>query len=192
MSHKDLHKPFYLKNGSNIGVLCIHGLFGSPNQFIDIAKVIETLGYDVKAILLPGHGGGCKDFAKSSYKDWKEYAKVEIEKMQQHYDKVFLVGHSMGGLFCLDFADEVQADGVILINTPMKVHVKLEKIFMCMKVVFMNNTITSVFETENPKPLYSVDNGRWYEYITWIAPMLGIYKLIEYGKKPLISSVRTQ
>ncbi len=178
MTHKELHAPFYHQRGSNIGVLCIHGLFGSPNQFCDIAEVIGNLGYDCKALLLPGHGGTCQDFAKSTYKQWKTYAQKEIRQMQQKYDKLYLVGHSMGSLFCLDFADEMQVDGIILINTPMRVSITARKFVMCAEVVLTSKTIADRFDEGEGKSVYSVDNGRWFEYIPWIIPMLGIYRLI--------------
>ncbi|OOB78303.1 MAG: hypothetical protein ATN34_02400 [Epulopiscium sp. Nele67-Bin002] len=188
MVHKDLHAPFYHKRRSNIGVLCIHGLFGSPNQFWDVATVIGNLGYDCNCILLPGHGGSCRSFGKSSYRQWKDYAREQINLMRKHYDKLYLVGHSMGSLFCLDFADEMHVDGIILINTPMKIYVTVPKMMQCVGVVFDTKTTTELseyFGSGRGRPVYSVDNGKWYEYIAWIVPMVGIYRLIFETKRNL-------
>ncbi|OON99655.1 MAG: hypothetical protein ATN35_11580 [Epulopiscium sp. Nele67-Bin004] len=190
-THKEQHMPFYHKRGSNVGVLCIHGLFGSPNQFLEIAELIEDRGYDCKAILLPGHGGTCKDFSGSNYKQWRQYAGEEIAKMRQNYETVYLIGHSMGGLFCIDFAEEIGVDGIVLINTPMKLNIAVEKISMCKDIVFKSKGGSNITRGDSSMPLYSVDKGKWYEYLPWIRPVLGIYNLMGETKVKL-DSIKTK
>ncbi|OOB79460.1 MAG: hypothetical protein BEN18_03905 [Epulopiscium sp. Nuni2H_MBin001] len=190
MTHQELHSPFYHKTGSNIGILCIHGLFGSPNQFNALGEIIESFGYDCKAILLPGHGGSCKDFGNSNYKHWKEHAKNEISWMKEHYEKVYLIGHSMGGLFCIEFADEMQVDGIILINTPMKISPSLGKYAKCLEVMLTKKSMGDIFGEEREKSVYGIDDGKWYEYVSGLPSALGVRK-IKSDTKRMLSSLKT-
>ncbi|ONI39352.1 hypothetical protein AN639_05180 [Candidatus Epulonipiscium fishelsonii] len=176
------HKPYYYKTNSNIGFLCIHGIFGSPNQFRQIAEMLYNCGYNCKVILLPGHGGSVDEFAKSSYNTWSDYTKEQISIMKYEYDKVILIGHSMGGLFCLDFAEEFKVDGIILINTPMKVKISATQLWVCLKVIFSKKNTTRKF-TQTYEQMYSMQKGTWYEYIKWIKPLLGVVKLILNTRK---------
>ncbi|ONI46159.1 hypothetical protein AN640_03770, partial [Candidatus Epulonipiscium fishelsonii] len=182
----DKHNPYYYKAKSNVGFLCIHGIFGSPNQFKHIAEMLYDCGYDCKAILLPGHGGSVEDFSKTSYKIWSNYAKTQISIMKDKYDKLVLIGHSMGGLFCLNFAEEFKVDGIILINTPMKVKISLKQLRVCMKVVFSKKNTTQKF-TQTHEKMFSIKKGIWYKYIKWIKPLLGVVKLIFITRKILPS-----
>ncbi|WP_305766901.1 alpha/beta hydrolase [Candidatus Epulonipiscium viviparus] len=181
------HPPIHITTGNDNGILCLHGLFGSPNQFIPFLSIFQSLGLDVHAPLLPGHGGSCKDFSHSNKLHWKSCAQSEIYKMHQQYKNVYLMGHSMGALFCLDFADTINAAGIILLNPPMKISLSATKMKMCLGVVTKKKEISTVFNRGESRPLYSIQNGSWYEYIPWIIPISGIYSLINATKKKLPS-----
>ncbi len=60
-------------------------------------------------------------------------------------------------------------------------------------VVFDTKITTELneyFGSGRGRPVYSVDNGKWYEYVTWLTPMLGVYKLI-HDTKQKISNITT-
>ncbi|OON97870.1 MAG: hypothetical protein ATN36_02310 [Epulopiscium sp. Nele67-Bin005] len=173
MKHQAIHEPFYYTRGSKIGVLFIHGIFGSPNQFRPLANRLYNAGCDCKAILLPGHGNNCKTFTTTNYKEWKKYAKSEIIYMKQKYEKVFVVGHSMGSLFSLDFADELGVNGVILLNLPIKIMIRPEQIKYCATIVLGNKKKYNQGKTRR-NLLFSIEKGFWYEYILWVFPLLGV------------------
>ncbi len=190
MTHQELHAPFYHERGSEVGVLCIHGLFGSPNQFRALEKALESLGYDCRGLLLPGHGGSCKDFAKTNYKHWKDHAKNEIAWMKQRYKKVYLIGHSMGSLFCIEFADEMAVDGIILINTPLKINLSLEQYTKCLEVMLTDKSMEDSFGEGDGKSVYSIDDGKWHEYVSGLPSALGI-QLLKREIKQTLGSLKT-
>ena len=88
-------------NNTNAAVLFVHGIQGSPKQF---EWMIESLPSDVDAInvLLPGHGSDVRNFRKIHMSTWKEYICELTDRLNEKYDYVFYVGHSMGCLLGID------------------------------------------------------------------------------------------
>ena len=120
-----MHIPTFKEcKGSDTAVVFIHGFMGSPNQLADLAEAVYAIGCTYKNILLPGHGGDMREFACAGYDDWQRHVQKEIEKIRSDYSKIFLVGHSMGGLLALN-ASTIRANniaGAVLIATPLKVY----------------------------------------------------------------------
>ena len=78
----------------------IHGICGTPNHF----RALLPLEYSVSKewslynIVLDGHCQDVAAFGKSSMKKWKLQTENLFEELCNTYEKIVLVGHSMGTL----------------------------------------------------------------------------------------------
>jgi carboxylesterase len=93
-------EPFEL-SGTGKAVLLLHGLTGTPSEMRFLGEYLHRAGYHVRAPLLPGHGTDIKDLNKTTWRDWFGRAEIDFLTLSAHFEKVFIVGLSMGGLICL-------------------------------------------------------------------------------------------
>jgi carboxylesterase len=105
-------------------ILMIHGFPSSPYPFRWAAQASHTKGYDVFVPLLPGFGTTPEDLKDTSFTQWFEFVeKLYLEKREM-YEKVFLVGTSMGGAMALKLAQKyntspLQPNGVCTVGAPV-------------------------------------------------------------------------
>lgn len=92
--------------GDRGAVLCLHGFSGTPYEVKPIALELNRRGYRVLCPLLIGHGRGNDALANSRWEDWLISAKFAFDKLARDWDKVMIVGFSMGGLLALKLAHE--------------------------------------------------------------------------------------
>ena len=87
-----------------IGVLLVHGLNGSRNDFAEMETLLRSCGMMVVNTLLPGHGAHVRDLLAMGWEDWARAVREELQALKQQCDVVFLVGHSLGGALSLHIA----------------------------------------------------------------------------------------
>ena len=104
---------------TNTGCLIIHGFAGNRQELSTLSTFLEEKGFIVSTPLLAGHEGTRRDLSRARYSDWIESAKLELVKLAKKCDKVYVIGHSMGGLIAVNLYKEFQYDGLVFINTPI-------------------------------------------------------------------------
>lgn len=176
--------------GSDTVVLCIHGIFGSPDVFKPILKQIPA-DWSVFNILLDGHGKSVQDFARSSMTKWKGQVQRTLTYLSVRYSKIIIVGHSMGTLFALQAADgsNPRIKALFLLDVPLMpilrpscasnaLQILCERIPADNKVAFAQNAAVSV-----------TPDKRVWRYLTWFPRILELSKEIEITRK-CISKVK--
>ncbi|NLC84150.1 MAG: alpha/beta fold hydrolase [Ruminococcaceae bacterium] len=116
------NEPFSWHSAKDTIVIFIHGFLGSPDVFRVPARRLHELGYASAALLLPGHGGDAHAFTNTNELDWISHVHAEIDCLRNGYSRVFLLGHSLGGLLALDYTaehPENPVNGIILMGTPL-------------------------------------------------------------------------
>ena len=107
-------------DGSSTAILFVHGIVGTPDHFLDLLPLIPD-SWSYVNILLPGHGGRVGDFSRSSMALWRKAVTQQVDRLAATHQRVLLVGHSMGTLFCMDEAlrrsDKVA--GLFLLAPPL-------------------------------------------------------------------------
>lgn len=109
--------------------LVLHGLFQSPKDMITISKSIFELGCNVYAPLLRAHWNqDHNSFKKISHKDWMQQSETALQKVADLGDKVFVVGHSAGGLLAFDLATRFpeKISGLFLFAPALKLYPVVE------------------------------------------------------------------
>lgn len=105
-------KEFYF-TGNQIVCLLVHGFTGSPGEMLPLGQYLNKCGYTVKGILLPGHGTTPEDLRKTDWQDWYGKLIKEYNSLAKKYNKVFVIGLSMGGLLTLYLASQSKITGGI-------------------------------------------------------------------------------
>lgn len=103
------------------GILLIHGLMGSPREYLPLEAVLQAEGYHTRSVTLPGHGfGPSKEFAQVRTDDILEHCLKEYNDFAEDHDDVVLIGHSLGGLCTLLTAAENphKLSAVMTFSTP--------------------------------------------------------------------------
>jgi len=112
-----MNMPFELgiKTESDKAILLVHGLGDSPFSFSDISKTLESQGFYVQSILLPGHGSKIKDLMLPSYSDWQQIVDYYTNLLKKDFDNVWLGGYSTGGnLVTIHALQNNDIDGLLL------------------------------------------------------------------------------
>ncbi len=95
-------------------VLFIHGFVGGSNNFADLPDQVAAAGWRVRCLRLPGHGTSPQGFANTTPDELIAAVRKETATLRAQYDKVVLVGHSMGGALATLAASEIPVDGLVL------------------------------------------------------------------------------
>lgn len=97
-------------------IVLVHGYGSSSDLFTSFAKKLNEIGVSAYAPDLRGHGrsGGMKLSAES----FEDYIKdleafISLVKEQEHTEKLFLLGHSLGGGIALRYSMEKDVGGII-------------------------------------------------------------------------------
>ncbi len=99
----DLVAPFELKATNNKqAILLIHGLTDSPYLFHDLAGFYHSKGFNVRTLLLPGHGTAPEALTNIEFEQWQQATKYAIAKTLEDFEQVYLGGFSTGGALILD------------------------------------------------------------------------------------------
>ncbi len=173
------HQEYSYQNGNEAVIVFVHGILGTPNQFRFLTEQLSH-SYDCEALLLPGHGGTARDFSKTPGREWVGYAHRRIEEIRSRYKKLYLIGHSMGGLICLQYAAKNHIDGLVMINTPLAIKFGISQLAFKRKLYsnVKGNEILSVYRLN-----YGVTGARFYDYPLWIRQYMGLFGIMHQCRK---------
>lgn len=110
--------------GDARGVLCLHGMTGTPFEVRPVGETLGAIGYSVEVPLLAGHGGSLRDLAATQWPDWLASAERSMDRLRRNVGDrpIAIVGFSMGGLLALRlaraFPDRIAA--LVIIAAPLR------------------------------------------------------------------------
>lgn len=105
-------------DGSDIGVLVLHGFTGAPGSMRAWADHLADAGFTVRLPLLPGHGTRWQDMNRTTFDDWLAEATRAFRELAASSRAVVVCGLSMGGTLTLRLA-QLYPDavaGIVLVN----------------------------------------------------------------------------
>jgi len=114
------NKSFFLKGNSKVGILLLHGWTCSADEFLPLAKYLNSFGYTVYAPLLRGHGTKPEDLLGVKWEDWVYDAKIALDELKKHCSKIFLGGISMGGNIAMLISEDESVAGIVTMGASVK------------------------------------------------------------------------
>ena len=186
----DFHQPaLYPVAGASLLVLFVHGFLGGPGQFSSLIQAVNEVGFAAETILLPGHGKKSWDFALHTRREWQETVNAALAERLSQYEKVVLMGHSMGGLLSINAALKAgPAHGLVLWETPARLRMKLTGIKNDLQVAFLPKKLLGPVA----KAYHEASNVRFYTplgYLLTAPRALDLLRLIK-DTEPQLSSVK--
>lgn len=117
----EINAPFEVKADSTVPYrgrfLLLHGLNDSPFVWRDMARSLAALGFDSRAILLPGHGTTPEALLEISYRDWLSAARQHLVNWQSENIPIYLGGFSLGGVIATILAlENPEIAGLFLVS----------------------------------------------------------------------------
>jgi carboxylesterase len=136
---QDFHQPArYPVTGARLLILFVHGFLGGPGQFKQLVRAVNEEGFAAETLLLPGHGKRSWDFARHTSREWQEAVNTALINRLSQYEKVVLMGHSMGGLLGINASVKAgPAHGLVLWETPIRLRMRLSGIRNDLQVAFL-------------------------------------------------------
>lgn len=116
MENIDIKKE-YLLSGDKTGCLLIHGFTSTPAEMRELGeKLNQEKGYTVLGVRLSGHGTDIDDMEKSQYRDWIKSVEDSYQVLKKLCTRIYVIGHSMGGVLALNLAENHEVDKVITLS----------------------------------------------------------------------------
>ena len=106
---------------ADTAVLFIHGIVGTPRHFDDLIPLLPDT-VSVHNLLLAGHGGSARDFARASMKAWEGQVESAISALAENHHHIYIVAHSMGALLSIEAAlHHKEVEKLFLLAVPLRI-----------------------------------------------------------------------
>jgi carboxylesterase len=107
------HEPFFYEHGPCVALL-VHGFPGTPAEMRAPAQILQEQGWSVQGILLPGFGRDLDSLSQAKHEQWLATIDDAYTQLYSRFERVILVGNSMGGALSLQIAARKPVDGLLL------------------------------------------------------------------------------
>ena len=106
---------------ADTAVLFIHGIVGTPRHFDTLVPLLGNT-VSIHNLLLAGHGGSTRDFARASMKKWEAQVEAAITILAETHRHIYLVAHSMGTLLSIEAAlRHKEVEKLFLLAAPLHI-----------------------------------------------------------------------
>jgi carboxylesterase len=130
------HQPFTLKSEGDGAVVLVHGFPGTPDEMRPLAEAVHAAGWTAIVPLLPGFGAQIETLPERRHTEWIACVRETVQEAKRNYQRVVLLGFSMGGAVALHATCETAADALVLINPLSRLESPLFQLLPVLKHVF--------------------------------------------------------
>jgi carboxylesterase len=166
-------EPLYIK-GNTSGCLLLHGAGGGTAWDLkEFAQLLhERTGMTIWLPSLAGFGTRPEDLFEVTLDDWHNDANSGLDRLLETCEKVFMIGHSAGGVLTLITASQrEEVNGIVTWAAPYNVQTRLLSILpIVKKIPLLRGAIPKTHESTAPKWLK--EQG-WVGY-DWIPTNVGL------------------
>lgn len=143
-SREDKGAPIILFDASyGTGLVFSHGYLAAPKEIRTLAEYLFSKGINVYVPRLRGHGTDPKALLHVSASNWERDFERAFTAMRQVCSKVFIGGFSTGGLLALIHAAQYKVEGVVVVNSALKL-TDLRVSYVVPVLHFFNEMISSL------------------------------------------------
>ena len=180
MEHKEYIR---IVQDSNIAVLFIHGIVGTPNHFNEFVSIVPE-SFSVYNLLLDGHGKSVKDFSNTSMEKWEEQVDSVVQKLCLTHEKIYIVAHSLGTLLAIEQAiKNKKVCKLFLLAIPLCLSLKPKMAINSLKVYF-DKIHPNDYEALAAKKCYGIGKDKNpSHYIGWIPRFVELFSKIRQTRK---------
>ena len=165
------------KSDSSVAILFVHGILGN-REFFNFLLPFVPSAWTVVNLLLKGHGGSVSDFGNASMSEWKKQVREAVAGLRQQHRRVLIVAHSMGTLFAIRESVEGNADGLFLLNTPLKIRLT-RRLFETPVKIFRGKISENDVWTQAVLDSYGVEHDpNIFHYFGWIPRYIELFREI--------------
>ncbi|WP_075618533.1 alpha/beta hydrolase [Paenisporosarcina indica] len=112
-------KPFFYKGGEK-AVLLLHSFTSNTIDVKKMGKYLQQNNYSCYAPLFRGHGLSAEELISYGPSDWwKDVLKGYQFLKDEGYEKISVIGLSLGGVFALKVGQELEVNGVVTMSVPI-------------------------------------------------------------------------
>ena len=111
-------EPFTFEGGP-AGVLLLHGFSGSCSEIRELGVNLHAAGFGVVAPALAGHGTSPDDLLGVTREDFFATVEAQYLAATERFERVYIVGLSMGGALGLHLAARHEVAALATISTPV-------------------------------------------------------------------------
>lgn len=113
-------EPFAFDGRGGSAALCLHGLTGTPYEVRPLGRAVADAGIHAFGPALPGHNATPEALAAVAHGAWLDAAHGHLGALRERFDRVAVVGLSMGGLLALALAQSARVDALVVVGTPLE------------------------------------------------------------------------
>lgn len=126
-------ESFFFKGTNERAVLLLHGYTGAPSEMRLLGEYLNSKGFTVRCVLLPGHGTTPEDLNETTTDDWYAEAERVCCELLSSHSKVMVAGLSMGGLLTIRIASQLPIERAAILAAPIYLQDKRVPLFPILK-----------------------------------------------------------
>ncbi|MFP4373414.1 MAG: alpha/beta hydrolase [Spirochaetaceae bacterium] len=168
--------------GGREAVLIIHGFTGRTGEMVYLATELNNHGYTVSVPRLPGHGTNGADFLQSNADQWLRRATDAYFTLRTDYDRVYIVGLSMGGVLAALLGAQFQPDALALCAPALLV--RKWNLWLAPLVGRIVPRWSVPYEPDSEDPVERELQLEYYSY-QWVRPAGELHRLIQRARRTL-------
>ena len=109
------HQPFEYECAGNSAVLLIHGFMGTPAEMRPLGAVVADAGVTAHGVLLSGMGSDIERLGQVGRDDWIEATREAFDNLSSRFQRVSVIGYSLGSAVALHLAASRAVHRLVLI-----------------------------------------------------------------------------
>jgi carboxylesterase len=130
------------KNEKNHALLLFHGCSSSPAVFRELIPLLPP--YDaIICPLLPGHGESIKHFSQIKAHDWLQFADAIYREVSREYQRVDVLGLSLGGLLACSLSERSTINHLYLLAPALALRIN-SKLMVKLAILLQSMGIKSL------------------------------------------------
>lgn len=181
---KEQNQSLYLSGTNGKAVIIQHGFLASPFEVMSLVHHLHDKGYSVYAPLLFGFGSSAKVANSITRYDWKNDFSENISILRKCYEKITLIGFSIGASLALDYAYQhsVEVEALILISPYYDVSNKMMELLNHYANLFTDEvSIKFLYGVSHNNDLNAIMNNP--QFYNQKFPLSASSQAIELGKQ---------